>query len=219
MNIKKLNEEIRSLISYIAEDEDKFSTVSESTRKSQYLKEDKSTRLEELLDILSNKNYYKINGDIISIKETNSRLAYLSLWDLADTFKSLGYKVHLSHFYLEVEGLQELIKDRQQKKLEDELQEGDTVVLRGSQSLQLKTKGTYMNINKLNEELQKFLNEENSNGKETYCINLYDVGEGKELDFINRIEGFNSKEEAAEFAKKKYGDTVDIEYQIEKQPE
>lgn len=219
MNIKKLNEEIRSLISYITEDEDKFSTVSESTRKSQYLKEDKSTRLEELLDILSNKNYYKINGDVISIKETNSRLAYLSLWDLADTFKSLGYKVHLSHFYLEVEGLQELIKDRQQKKLEDELQEGDTVVLRGSQSLQLKTKGTYMNINKLNEELQKFLNEENSNGKETYCINLYDAGEGKELDFINRIEGFNSKEEAEEFAKKKYGDTVDIEYQIEKQPE
>ena len=249
MNIKKLNEEIRSLISYITEDEDKFSTVSESTRKSQYLKEDKSTRLEELLDILSNKNYYKINGDEISIKETNSRLAYLSLWDLADTFKSLGYKVHLSHFYLEVEGLQELIKDRQQKKveslqdnkvsaqdirrwfesktkykkqndpefyvrsavkqfpqlkgkeeelrkniekqkaknkpwypymdavkdtlkdvnafeesvneaLEDELQVGDTVELRGSQCLQLKTKGTYMNINKLNEEL-KILLEDN----------------------------------------------------------
>lgn len=86
-----------------------------------------------------------------------------------------------------------------------------------------------MNLKKLNENLQKILEEQKydndkhnkrifeSNNTETYCINLYDAGEGKEMDFISRVEGFKSKEEAEEFAKKKYGNRTDIEYQIEKQ--
>lgn len=69
-----------------------------------------------------------------------------------------------------------------------------------------------MDIKQINEQLQQFFEEQ-----ETYCINLFDAGEGKELDFITRIEGFKSKEEAEEFAKKKYGNRTDIEYQIEKQ--
>ena len=57
-----------------------------------------------------------------------------------------------------------------------------------------------MDIKQINEQLQQFFEEQ-----ETYCINLFDAGEGKELDFITCIEGFKSKEEAEEFAKKKYG--------------
>lgn len=41
-----------------------------------------------------------------------------------------------------------------------------------------------------------------SNEEATYCVNLYDAGEGKEMEFIGRVEGFKTKEDAEKFANK-----------------
>lgn len=55
---------------------------------------------------------------------------------------------------------------------------------------------------------------ESAQKNESYNINLYDAGEGKGMKFISRIEGFKTAKEAEDFAKKKYGNRTDIEYQV-----
>lgn len=84
-------------------------------------------KLNKLMDRLNNSGYWKVTGEEIKVDHGFGTVAeQMDLTDLADEFRKIGFKVYVSHFSIQVDGLKDYMEKQNNKneslnKLEETL--------------------------------------------------------------------------------------------------